>query len=515
MELNEITQEAILGWLAGELARLSNGQVQRVDTHAAVVLLAGDHAYKVKRAVRYPYLDFSTLAARKSALDRELTLNRRSAPSLYRRVFSINREDGGALLPLESQAGSPIEWVLEMERFDRNQELDRLVERGALELDLIDKLATSIAGFHETCEPRSDMGGFEEMARLIAVNTDQLKAMATFLSAGRIQKLEQSSMATLEKHRALLEARRARGFVRHCHGDLHLGNIVCIEGMPTLFDCIEFDERLACIDTLYDLAFLLMDLIRCERGLHANRLLNGYIDAIPYADYAATLDGLALLPLFLSMRAAIRAHVSVTRVRSGAEGTAKSSALAYMKLAEEALAPTRPRLIAIGGLSGSGKSTFARKLAPHLGLPLGSAILRTDVLRKRMMKVPLTARLDETAYTPEASNAVYAEMMTHALRVLQSGHPVILDAVFARQDERTAARDLAESLAVPFSGIWLTAPYRELSRRLDLRQGDASDATRAVLDRQRTYDLGDLDWSKIETSTGIDDALPRALEVIG
>jgi aminoglycoside phosphotransferase family enzyme/predicted kinase len=511
----EAEQKAIIDWLSGQLAeRTPGGDIQRVVTHAAVVLLAGDRAYKIKRAVRYPYLDFSTPARRKNALERELVLNRRSAPALYRRVFSINRGSQGELLPIESASGSPVEWVLEMARFDREQELDRLATRGALGPEIIERLAISIAGFHKICETRPDMGGAAEMGRLVQLNTDQLAALAAYLGADKIAALDRSSVQMLARNQTLLERRRAAGFVRHCHGDLHLGNIVCIDGVPTLFDCIEFDDRIACIDTLYDLAFLLMDLLHCALPTPANRLLNGYLDALPYADYTDSLDGLALLPLFLSIRAAIRAHVEARRIGGISDAAGRQTVLAYMRLAEDTLRPPPRRLTAIGGLSGSGKSTLARLLAPHLGGPLGAVILRTDVLRKRMLGAPLTERLDESAYAPSISKKVYAEMMAHARRTLEAGHPVILDGVFLREEERTTVRGLAAALDLPFHGLWLTAPYGALATRLDQRKGDASDATRGVLDRQRAHETSALNWAPIETSAGIDNALRQARALI-
>lgn len=507
-------QAEILEWFARQLAQQFRIKVERVTTHAAVIFLAGDRAFKIKRAVRYPYLDFSTADRRRDVLNRELTLNRRTAPCLYRRVFSINQGADGLLQPVGSSSGSAVEWVLEMVRFDRAQELDRLALRGALDADLIDKLAIAIAKFHKTCETRPDMGGASEMERLIHLNTSQLMALAPQLGVDRIADFGRVSEHSLVCTRDLLETRRRAGFVRRCHGDLHLGNIVAIDGVPTLFDCIEFDERFACIDAYYDFAFLLMDLLHCDLRSLANRLLNGYLDALPYADHRSSLAGLALLPLFLSIRAAIRAHVEARRAAEQDAGGHKVVS-AYMQLAEETLKPREQSLVAIGGLSGSGKSTLARRLAPHMPGALGAILLRTDVLRKRMRGLALTARLADDTYTAVASRAVYDEMFAHARCALKAGQSVILDAVFAHQSERRAAGALAQALGLPFHGIWLDAPYSDLVTRLDQRKGDASDATKAVLDRQCRSETGVIDWTKIDTASGPEQILARACKLIG
>ena len=231
--------------------------------------------------------------------------------------------------------------------------------------------------------------------------------------------------------------------MRHCHGDLHLRNIVEIDGAPVLFDAIEFDDRLAMIDVLYDLAFLLMDLGKRGLGAHANAVLNAYLDA---EGGTGNLIGLAALPLFLAMRATIRAKVEMLRARMAARiqaEAARDEARAYFALAQEFLAPVAPRLIAVGGLSGSGKSAVARAIAPSLGAFPGAVIVRSDVERKRLFGVAPEERLPARAYAPEVSDQVYAMSRKRAMMALFGGQAAIVDAVHAKPEEREALAALA------------------------------------------------------------------------
>ncbi|MBI3451666.1 MAG: AAA family ATPase, partial [Rhodospirillales bacterium] len=294
------------------------------------------------------------------------------------------------------------------------------------------------------------------------------------------------------------ERRRAGGFVRHCHGDLHLRNICLIDGQPTLFDAIEFNDRIACIDTLYDLAFLLADLEHRDLRALANAALNRYLDT------TADCAGLALMPLYLAGRAGIRAQT----LAAGA--AAQSTAVARDRLVAEArenLAlglrfadPPPPRLIAAGGLSGSGKSTLAYALAPAVGSAPGAVVLRTDVIRKQLAGIAPTGRLPPESYTKEESARVYAALMARATDILASGYAVIADAVFADPAERAAIEACARAAGVGFAGIWLDAPPPVLAARVSTRVKDASDATADVVRMQAALDIGRLDWTKVAAS---------------
>ena len=316
----------------------------------------------------------------------------------------------------------------------------------------------------------------------------------------------------LSANRDLLEGRRMAGYVRRGHGDLHLRNICLIGGAPTLFDALEFDERLATVDVLYDLAFLLMDL--WQRGLdaHANRLLNRYLEATQ--DFA----GLAALPLFLGARAAIRAHVAIAANAVASSTKSQDEARSYLALAVRLLADSSPMLVAIGGLSGTGKTTQARLLAPTLGRPPGAVVLRSDVMRKRLAGVPALQRLSPEHYTPTATAAVYAALAEQAAQCLRAGQAVILDAVATSPSERAAFAEVARSAGAPFAGIWLEAPVEVRVQRVETRTKDASDAGADIARRQLALDAGSIAWSRVPSEGHPEDiarrvaaALPKAL----
>jgi predicted kinase len=324
---------------------------------------------------------------------------------------------------------------------------------------------------------------------------------------GAVEDLNRRTLAALERGGALLDARADAGKVRHCHGDLHLGNIVLWDGRPVLFDCLEFDPELATIDVLYDLAFLLMDL--CHRGLRplAQRLLSDYLDA--------TWDdaGTALLPLFLSVRAAIRAKVEGFTAKDDAE--AGAAARAYLELAAAFLDPAPPRLVVIGGVSGTGKTTLARRLAPSLGRAPGAVLLRSDTTRKRLCGVEPTARLPAGAYDQRVSRAVYARLMSRGTALLAAGQAAIVDAVMLDPADRERVERLAREQGVRFDGLWLCAPPGTLAERVAARQADASDATAAVVAAQLAVDPGALSWATVASGGGPAEVTAAAREALG
>ena len=468
--------------------------VERVDTHASVVFLAGDRAHKLKRAVRYDYLDFSTASKRKAMCEAELRLNRRTAPAIYRGVVPVTRE-GNRTLTLGGH-GEPVDWVLEMLRFDQDALLDRLAERGALPLDAMVPLAAMIARFHAAAEKQPDHGGAESMRRVIEGNAASFGEHEGVLDAHVGRAVTGASLKAIDRHATLLEDRRAAGFVRQCHGDLHLRNIVLLEGAPTLFDAIEFNDDISCIDVMYDLAFLLMDLWHRQLPRHANAVWNAYLSE------TGDLDGLALLPLFLSCRAAIRAKTSATQASLAAAAEDRAAlvkmAREYLALADELLQPGPPHLVAIGGLSGSGKSTLAQALAPSVGAVPGAVVLRSDEIRKRLRGADPLVRLDATGYTLEVSRRVYGTLAERATRVLSSGHSAILDAAFLDAGDRQAVERVAEARRVPFVGLWLNAPPEALFARVAARRHDPSDADAEVVRGQLARDLGSIPWQRVE-----------------
>jgi len=453
--------------------------VETVRTHASMVFLCGDSALKLKQAVRYSYLDYSTPDRRRDACQAELKLNRRTAPELYLAVRPIVRGADGRLA---WDDGEPVDWVVAMRRFPADALFDRMAERGALTPDLMAQLTEAIAAFHAAAATTAAHGGQSAMASLIADNIANL--VKAGFGAAKVETLRVAHEAALQRLGALLDRRRADGRVRQCHGDLHLGNICLYQGRPTLFDAIEFDPAIYTIDVLYDLAFLLMDLRHRRLDGFASLVFNRYLDA------TADDDGIAALPLFMSLRAAIRAHVAAAAGRKDAGS--------YFELAANLLAPAPPRLIAIGGLSGTGKTTLAAALAPDIGIAPGARVLRSDIVRKRLFNVSPTTRLPPQAYDDSAARRVFQALNDDAARMLGAGYSVILDAVAARPEQRQAFAEVARAAGVPFTGIWLEAPRPALEQRITDRRGDASDATIAVLKAQLGYDLGPIDWHRLD-----------------
>jgi aminoglycoside phosphotransferase family enzyme/predicted kinase len=510
----EIDQAEVLDFLAvPESYDRVHAPVDRIATHASVVFLAGDRAYKVKRAVKYPFLDFSTLARRHDACVNELVINRRTAPQLYLQVVPVTLEADGKLR-LDGE-GRPVEWVVVMRRFDQADLFDRMAEEGRLPLTLIPRLATAIAVFHRSANrvltPKQSLAALREVAR---DNEDTLAAQQGVIDAEAVAEVGRLTRAAFDTLAPLLEARALGGYVRHCHGDLHLRNIVAIDGEPVLFDAIEFDDAIATIDVLYDLAFLLMDLGTRGLAAHANALLNAYLEA---TGDTGTLLGLKTLPLFLSLRAMVRAKVELLRAgfaTNDAKAEARRWAVSYIAQARGYLAPEQPRLVAIGGLSGSGKSSVARVLAPQLGAFPGAMHVRSDRERKRLFHVGAEERLPKTAYRAELSDLVYRLCRKRALEALAGGQAVIVDAVHAKPAERKAIAAFAARAGVPFTGIWLEAPPEIMRERIKGRTADVSDATAAVLEQQLEYDLGPQDFTVVDAGRPVDDVAADCLRLI-
>ena len=484
--------------------------VERIDTHSAIVFLAGDRAWKLKRAVRFDYLDFSTVTRRKALCEAEVRLNQRTAPAIYCGVVAITRGHDGALAL--GGSGEPVDWVVEMKRFDQDAVLDRLAASGRLGLDVMGDLARAIARFHMAAAPRPDHGGKSGMEWVAEGNAAGFAEQgAGILDSAACVRATTDTRLELDRRGALLDERREKGLVRQCHGDLHLRNIVLLDGQPTLFDAVEFNDEIACTDVLYDLAFVLMDLWRRQLPRHANTIWNGYLAE------TNDLEGIALMPLFLSCRAAVRAKTSATAalVQSDARQVRELEQLAreYLAMAERLLHPPSARVIAIGGLSGSGKSVLAMALAPSIGAVPGAVVIRSDEIRKRLCGVEPLQRLGPDGYTPEVSARVYATVEERAHLVVRNGHSAIVDAVHARPADRQAIERIAAAAAVPFTGVWLDAPEEVLIARATQRRLDPSDADESVIRMQRAQDPGVIDWHRIDASSSQREILRDALEL--
>ncbi len=429
------SQDAVFKLLT-DPTTFDGADIRRIDTHGASVFLAGDRVIKVKRAVHYPYLDYSTLDKREAACRAELSINRNFAPQLYRRVVPITREPSGTL-KLDGD-GTPVEWAVEMARFDENNTLDRLADRGELGDAVVAKLPGAVAVMHEHAQAVEPEPWLAALSDFIADNTSAFRKHGDLFPDEAVAKLDGDSRSALARLRPLLQARGDAGLIRRGHGDLHLGNIAVLDGEPVAFDALEFDPVIAAGDVLYDLAFLLMDLIERDLTPAANTVLNGYFAA---SRRDADCDGIAALPFFMALRAAIRAKVTLARLDLAAAGNRDKiaqSARRYFDLALELLVPKKPVVVCTGGLSGTGKSLLARALAPTLTPPPGALVLRSDVERKMLYGVAEHDRLSKEAYRAEVSEKIYRILNEKTGRIARAGYSVIVDAVFAKASERAA-----------------------------------------------------------------------------
>ena len=507
-------QAAVIAFLTDPLSYTGVSHVERLETHGNLVFLAGEEAWKIKRAVQFAYLDFSTLEKRRLACAREVEVNRRFAPDLYLGCVPITRAMAGKLA--FGGEGDVVEWAVRMRRFDQPSLLSSIAAAGEIDADLAKAVADAVYDSHHGAPSIVSAGATARLAELVSSICGALARSDAFASQDT-GAFSRRLHEQLGRSSVILHQRAKMGCVRRCHGDLHLANIVIWQGRPTLFDAIEFDENIASIDTLYDLAFLFMDLCRHGQRRAANVVLNRYLWR---AQSDLDLMGLQALPLFLGLRAGIRAMVTLDRTAQENRQAAQEGnkqARAYLHAALQYLDPGAPQLVAIGGLSGTGKSTLAAALAPDFDPAPGAVHLRSDLERKALFGVAETVRLPPEAYSVEASRSVYARLCRKARLALLAGQAVVVDAVHAKPDERLLIEAVASDLSVPFCGLWLTAAGDKLAARVAARRDDASDATPQFVARQMTWDTGALSpaWATVEASAGADQTLRRARNALG
>ncbi len=449
---------------------------------------------------------FPRRSLRLAACEKEVFLNSRTAPGLYRGVRHINRDSRGRL-----SFGGPGELadaVVDMARFDQSRLLDAMALKGELTPALMTTVSRMIAAFHAAA-PVIHCGGAANMAGVLAINEAGFRTSHVF-GDDETESLSRAFRRALDRHAGILDRREAEGKIRRCHGDLHLRNICLLDGQPRLFDCIEFNDTIATVDVLYDLAFLLMDL--WHRGFLdlANLVMNRYLDE------TGDDGGFTLLPFFMAVRAAVRAHVTGTQIEEAGvpAGRKREEARAYFDLAAELLKEPPALLVAVGGFSGSGKTTAGEACAARIGPPPGARIVESDRIRKAIHGVAAETRLSDEAYKPEVSRRVYAEITQRSLAIAAAGGTVLADAVFDRSQDRDAIEHAALEAGVPFAGFWLDAPAQVLRDRVAARKGGPSDAGLEVLERQMARFCGETSWRRIDASPALPQVVAALLSAI-
>ncbi|MFT5730513.1 MAG: aminoglycoside phosphotransferase family enzyme/predicted kinase [Desulforhopalus sp.] len=455
-----------------------------LETHISWVIVAEPYAYKIKKSLNLGFLDFSTLKKRLHFCKEELRLNQRLAPHIYLSVIPIT---GTVQEPQWEGAGNPIEYAIKMIAFPQETQLDRLLSTGLLTPQIIDALAGHIAHFHtytDRAAKDTDYGETEVIRQPVEENFRQIRNhVESFPTLQSLDKLEEWTKSTLDSLQHSFSARKATGFIRECHGDLHLRNIAWVDDKPLLFDCIEFSPLLRWIDVISDVAFLVMDLEDRKQPELAKRLLNKYLEFT--GDYSA----LHILRYYLTYRALVRAKIDV--IRASQDGISSNEKLEaeedfneYLKLALHYIEPTKPQIIITRGLSASGKSTVSQALLEHIG----AIRIRSDVERKRLhgLQPPQTENLeiDRGIYSQEATERTYTKLTELAAQIIDAGYPVIVDGVFTHSQQRQVFRGLAAKRNVPFTVLECTATIETLRKRITERKDGVSDANLAVLESQ-------------------------------
>lgn len=484
------------------------GQVSEIihfETHISHIFLTGIYAYKIKKPIKLDFLDFSTLEKRLFFCKREIELNCRYAPDLYEGLSCISKKEEG--LFLDQQGGTAVEYAVRMKQFNNHLLFSNLVKTSELTSQIVIKLIDVIARFHRLAELAPSFFTFEKVSKYFSEN---FSVLTCYLSAEFkdifLDPLILLSGALLARHRSLIE-KRSISHVKFLHGDMHLGNIVIYQGRPTLFDGIEFNDEYSCCDTWADLAFLIMDLINSGKEEFAYCVINNYLTQTD------DFTGLALLPLYISYRACVRAKVIVLELLEQGQDVQSKLVLRYIELAHRSLLKRAVFILAIGGLSGSGKSTLSTEISQRCRL----IHIRSDVIRKQLLGVDINERAHAKAYTEEVSERVYRGLFERAKTTLAAGFPVVVDAVFLQEEHRNAIESLAHDLGIPIFGLWCevsdeTAHDRINSRSLYME--DASDATFDVYMHQKRSSIGKMNWIKLSTEGTKEEVVEEVLKKI-
>lgn len=455
-----------------------------IETHISWVILAGSYVYKIKKAIDLGFLDFSTLEKRHFFCEEELRLNKRLAPEIYLSVVPIT---GSVEQPRWAGEGEPIEYAVKMRAFPQEAQLDRALAIGGIQPRQIDILAKVIADFHalaEVAEMKSRYGDPDVIFQPIEENFRQIREHVTDVNIlQKLSELEQWTTTEFHRLHSVFCQRKTGGFIRECHGDMHLQNIAWQDDAPIVFDCIEFSPALRWIDVISDIAFLLMDLQNRKQPELAQRFLNEYMEHT--GDYA----GVSVLRFYQVYRAMVRAKIGAIRVHQRGikpveKATAEQDFFNYLQLALGYIQSVRPQLIITRGMSASGKSTVSKALVEQLG----ALRIRSDVERKRLFgcrpEDDSKAAVGEGMYTTEATEKTYKKLAELATSVLSAGYSVFVDAVFLRPRERQQFEKLARARKTPFVILEFTASPETLRQRIVQRTNDVSDADLRVLEMQ-------------------------------
>lgn len=483
----------IAGMLIPEVYNHPVDHIELIETHISWVFLTGKFAYKIKKPVNFGFLDFSTLEKRQACCISEVLLNRRLAPELYLEVVSIS---GTGDKPVINGKGIPIEYAVKMLQFPQSAQLDNMLAAGELKAEHMDEIARMIARFHQAIEIADNTMEFGNSKAVYQPVAENFMQISEHLDTGPyeniLHKLQSWSKAAFVKQEPVFTRRKQDGFIRECHGDMHLRNMLWLEtdsnSGPIAFDCIEFNPQLRWIDVISEVAFLLMDLQDRQQHQLANRFLNTYLETT--GDY----PGLSILPFYLCYRALVRAKVSALRLEQAnisAEEREKtlSEFESYLELATLYTQPTSPKLIIMSGLSASGKSTVSQQLLETLG----AIRIRSDVERKRLFGIKPEEQavedkgaeeINSGIYSATASQKTYNKLAELASTIISAGYSVIIDAAFLKHEQRKPFQQLAKDLAVAYIILEITAPAEILRQRIKARKNDVSDADLTVLEHQ-------------------------------
>lgn len=462
--------------------------VRLIQTHVSYVLLTGDYAYKVKKPVNFGFLDYSTLEKRRHFCEEELRLNQRAAAELYLQVLPIAQV--GDRFHLGAETGDIVEYAVQMQQFPQDTLLTECFDRGELTAERLKELAQAIAQFHAQAATSDYIRTFGEVPSVrqsIDENYDQTE---TYIGGPQTQQqfdeTRQYTDRFFAERQSLFQQRIAGNAIRECHGDIHLRNICYWKEKLWLFDCIEFNEPFRFVDVMFDIAYIVMDLLARQRPDLSTVFLNAYTEA------TGDWEGLQILPLYVSRQTYVRAKVTSFLLGDPAipdqeKAAISETAALYYRLAWQLSQPKSGCIVLMTGLSGSGKSTTAQAIAPSLQ----AVHIRSDAVRKHLAGVPLYERGGDDLYTPEMSAKTYGRLLELGLLLAQDGYTVILDAKYDRHALRQEAIAQAQAQNLPIYLIHCTAPMEELTARLEKRTGDIADATVDVLRNQRFEDFSE------------------------